>query len=153
MEDFVELFKYILDELVEQGITYINNGECVEIDLLGLYKTCPMIVRNWLNTTGIRYIEQKGDTGVFQVTRIDTKEELDERMTYILKKLPAEQEDKDVLWNCILEDLYQPTKTHLKYLENIEKLPELKLSIEDMETVNKIVKKSKPYKANKGQKF
>lgn len=143
MKDFVELFKYILEELMEEGITYVNNGEYVEVDLLGLYTTCPMIVRNWLNTAGIQYIEQKGDAGVFQVTRIDTKEELEKRMEYIQKKLQADAEDKEELWQSILETLYLSTKTHLQYLENLKKLPDLKLSIEDMETVNNIVKKSR----------
>ena len=143
MKDFVELFKYILDELMEEGITYVNNREYVEVDLLGLYTTCPRIVRNWLNTAGIQYIEQKGDAGVFQVTRIDTQEELEKRMEYIQKKLQADADDKEELWNHILKTLYLSTKTHLQYLENLKKLPDLKLSIEDMETVNSIVKKSR----------
>ncbi len=143
MKDFVELFKYILEELMEEGITYANNGEYVEVDLLGLYTPCPMIVRNWLNTAGIQYIKQKGDIAVFQVTQINTPEELEKRMLYIQKKLQADTEDKEELWQSILETLYLSTKTHLQYLENLKKLPDLKLSIEDMETVNNIVKKSR----------
>ena len=143
MKDFVELFNYILDELMEAGITYVNNGEYVEVDLLGLYTTCPMIVRNWLNTVGIQYIEQKGDAGLFKVTQINTREELEKRIVYIQKKLQADADDKDELWNHILQTLYLSTKTHLQYLENLKKLPDLKLSIKDMETVNNIVKKSR----------
>lgn len=134
MNKYEEMFNYILDEMVEQNMTYLNDKDVVQVDFLGLHKTCPLKIRKWLKEANIKFIGMEGVYGKFQVIQpILTQDKLNQFSEYIHEVFSEER-----LANKVEQTLIDATKTYFDFKVNSKKHHQLENDLESMRQYNSL---------------
>lgn len=130
--EYEEMFDYILDEMVEQNMTYLNDKKVVKVDFLGLHKTCPIKIRKWLTEANIKFVGMEGVYGKFQVIQpIMTKGELDQFSGHIHKIFSEER-----MANKVEQTMIDATRTYFEFKNNSRNHHKLENDLESMRKYN-----------------
>lgn len=136
-----EMFQYILETLADSNQNYATDHYECTIDMLGMFSTCPLIVRRWLKYAGIKFkgmSKYRTCDGFFKIEKtIRTQEELKQFIEKMRRDFEQEPEGM-WLFECVMNELIEATQVQLEYNDNLDKVSSLQKDLSKMRKFNKL---------------